>query len=187
MHLHTARLTLDELQADDAAALYGYRSDPAISRYQGWRPGSLENARDFIEASQRVAFDTPDTWCQRAIRLRGTGELIGDLGLHFLTDATVELGISLARPHQGRGLAGEALAAALGYLFEHLHKHRVFASVDPRNHACLQLLERTGLRREAHFRESLWLDGEWVDDVVFAMLAREWPPSTRGRPIAVKL
>jgi RimJ/RimL family protein N-acetyltransferase len=187
MRLHTARLTLDPLQSEDAGALYGYRSDPAISRYQGWHPASLEHARDFIEASQRVAFDTPDTWCQRAIRLRDSGELVGDLGLHFLADATVELGISLAHPHQGRGLAAETLEAVLGCLFESLHKHRAFASVDPRNHACMKLLERVGMRKEAHFRESLWLGGEWVDDVVFAMLAREWPGSGRGGAIAGKL
>lgn len=31
------------------------------------------------------------------------------------------------------------------------------------------------MRQEAHLRESLWLHGEWVDDAVFAILAREWP------------
>jgi RimJ/RimL family protein N-acetyltransferase len=30
------------------------------------------------------------------------------------------------------------------------------------------------MRQEAHFRKSLWFKGEWVDDVVFAVLASEW-------------
>jgi RimJ/RimL family protein N-acetyltransferase len=65
------------------------------------------------------------------------------------------------------------LTEAFGYVFDGLHKHRLLASVDPRNLACLKLLQKVGMRREAHFRESLWLDGMWADDMVFAMLARE--------------
>jgi hypothetical protein len=38
---------------------------------------------------------------------------------------------------------------------------------------------------------SLWLKGQWVDDVVFAMLAREWAGDQQSRgkdptPLAVK-
>jgi RimJ/RimL family protein N-acetyltransferase len=38
----------------------------------------------------------------------------------------------------------------------------------------MRLLERIGMRREAHLQQSLRIDGEWVDDVVFAMLRSEW-------------
>jgi len=31
-----------------------------------------------------------------------------------------------------------------------------------------------GMRQEAHHVESYLFRGEWVDDVVFALLAREW-------------
>lgn len=48
------------------------------------------------------------------------------------------------------------------------------ASTDPRNVASAALLRSLGMCQEAHFRESLQLRGEWVDDVVFALLAREW-------------
>jgi len=30
------------------------------------------------------------------------------------------------------------------------------------------------MRREAHFVENVWLEGEWCDSLIFAMLAREW-------------
>jgi RimJ/RimL family protein N-acetyltransferase len=64
--------------------------------------------------------------------------------------------------------------ALLEFLFAKLAKHRVFASVDPRNTAAIALFTRVGMRKEAHFIQSLWLNGEWVDDVIFAMLEREW-------------
>ena len=184
MHTSTQRLTIDALRAEDAAALFEYRADPRVSRYQGWQPHSINDALGFIETSTVVVPDKPGSWYQRAIRLRDSAMLVGDLGLHFVADPerTVEIGITIAPAHQGQGLASEALREALGYVFDDLQQHRVFASIDPRNHACMQLLERVGMRKEAHFRESLWLGGQWVDDVVFAMLAREWP-AHRAPPI----
>ena len=176
LRLHTPRLLLDALRDVDAAALYRYRTDPAVSRYQGWCPASLDEAGCFIERCAAVTPDTPGSWFQRAIRRRDSSELIGDLGLHFVADApaTVELGISLAPAHQRQGLAAEALQAALGWVFEGLCKHRVIASVDPRNQPCVALLAGIGMRREAHFVESLPDGAGWADDVIFAMLEREW-------------
>ena len=174
MELATARLRLDALRQDDAASLFAYRSDPAVGRYQGWRPASLDEAARFIERQQGLAFDTPGSWFQFAVRLRESGELVGDLGLHFVDADAVEFGVTLSPLHQGRGFAAEAVHGVLALVFDTLQRHRVYASVDPRNLACVKLLERLGLRKEAHFRES-WRDGgAWVDDAVYAMLASEW-------------
>lgn len=174
MEIVTARLRLDALCREDAEALFAYRADPAVSRYQGWKPASIADALGFIEVQQGVVPDTPGSWWQRAIRARDSGALIGDLGLHFTDAATVELGISLAPAHQRQGCAHEALEVILDFVFGGLHKHRVVASVDPRNVACVKLLEGMGLRREAHFRESLRDGDGWADELVYALLEREW-------------
>ena len=81
---------------------------------------------------------------------------------------------------QGQGYATEALRALLDYLFVKLCKHRVFGSVDPRNVRSMQLMKRVGLRKEAHFVRSLWFKGEWVDDVIFAILASDWKSGNLG-------
>jgi RimJ/RimL family protein N-acetyltransferase len=182
MEFVTARLRIDDLRDEDAAALYGYRSDPAVARYQRWHPGSVGDAESFIATQRHVVVDTPDTWWQRAIRLRDSMELIGDLGLHFTAeaDATTELGVSIAPGHQGHGYAREALEMILDFAFGGLHKHRVFASVDPRNQSAVKLLEGLGMRREAHFRESVRCDDGWADDLVFGLLSREWLAPTPG-------
>jgi RimJ/RimL family protein N-acetyltransferase len=102
--------------------------------------------------------------------------MAGDVGIHVQAHDSrqVEIGITLARAFQGRGLATEALNAVLEYIFKNLGKHRVYGSVDPRNEASLALLERIGMRREAHFVESIWFKGAWVDDVICAILRREF-------------
>ena len=182
MELATTRLRLDALRRDDAAALFAYRADPVVSRYQGWQPATLDEARQFIERQQLVAFDTPESWYQFALRSRGTGELFGDLGLHFVDADTVEFGITIAPAQQGQGLAAEAVRAVLALVFDTLRRHRVYASVDPRNLGCVRLLQRLGLRQEAHHHESLRDGDGWADDAIYAMLACEWRAPT-GRPL----
>jgi RimJ/RimL family protein N-acetyltransferase len=172
----TERLVLAPLGPEDAPRLFEYRSDAEVACYQTWEPASVDDAIAFIRDLAPVAFDTPGTWFQLGIRLIGSDLLVGDLGVHFLPGESreVEIGVSLAPEHQGRGYATEAVHGLLSHLFRALGKHRVTASVDPRNDKSLALLGRVGMRREAHFRKSLWFKGEWVDDLIFAILESEW-------------
>ena len=43
----------------------------------------------------------------------------------------------------------------------------------------MRLLQRVGMRREAHLIQSVRFKSEWADDIVFAVLASEW----RGRQL----
>ena len=174
MQLATARLRLDLLRAQDAEALFACRADPAVARFQGWRPVDVSEVRKFIRAQPAAA--VPAGWFQRAIRLRADDGLIGDLGLNLPGDPTdaVEFGISIAPAWQGHGYASEVLRGVFDHVFGQLRRHRMRASVDPRNLASMAMLRGLGMRQEAHHRESLWLRGEWVDDVIFAVLAQEW-------------
>lgn len=175
----TNRLRLDALLPADAPAMFAYRRLPEVCRYQSFEPHALADVEAFIAGQADRTFDTPGTWYQLAIRLRHTGELLGDLGLHFLDTAPrhVEIGFTIAPDYHRQGYGTEAVRATLGHLFEALAKHRVIASVDPRNEASCKLLARVGFRLEARFQESLWFKGEWVDDYVYALLGAEWPRS----------
>ncbi|WP_430390552.1 GNAT family N-acetyltransferase [Dyella sp. 20L07] len=174
MELETPRLRLDALHLGDAEVLFRYRADPEVARYQGWLPASADEARQFIQDQAGLPVPAPGSWVQRAIRLRDGGALVGDVGFCLSTDRQLEFGISLAPLWQGQGLAREALQTLLSHWFGAWDVHRVHASVDPRNAPSMALLRALGLRQEAHFRESLLFRGEWVDDVIFAMLVSEW-------------
>ncbi|MCY1072263.1 GNAT family protein [Nannocystis sp. RBIL2] len=172
----TKRLRLDDLTADDAHALFTYRSHPEVTRFQGWCPAAVEDAGAFIARNATKPFNEHDSWYQLAIRAADTGALIGDFGVHFIGDdgQQAEIGFTIDPASQRQGLGSEAVTAVLDHLFTTLRKHRVYASVDPRNEASMALLKKVGMRQEAHFRESLFWKGEWVDDVVFALLRSEW-------------
>jgi RimJ/RimL family protein N-acetyltransferase len=171
-----ARVVLRELRPGDAETIYAYRTDADVSRYQGWTPASIDEVRTFIDGLSAAEPFAPGTWHQFGIELCSTGALIGDCGVHVPADdpAQAEFGITVAPAFHGRGYAAEAVRAVLAILFGALEKHRVFASVDPRNARSIALMERLGFRREAHFVESLWFKETWADDVIFALLEREW-------------
>jgi aminoglycoside 6'-N-acetyltransferase len=43
-----------------------------------------------------------------------------------------------------------------------------------------RVLEKLGMRREAHFVENEWVKGEWQSELVYAILAGEWPDASAG-------
>ena len=180
------RLTLRRFRAADAPVLASYRSVPEVARYQSSdTPFPVAAAEEAIGEMLASHPDTPGEWFQFAAVLRGAGpgggELIGDCAA--CTDADdpqqAEIGFTIAPAFQGRGYATEAAGLLLGYLFGARRKHRVTASCDARNLASAAVLERLGLRREGHLRESTWAKGEWTDDLWYAMLRREWVAANR--------
>jgi RimJ/RimL family protein N-acetyltransferase len=88
-----------------------------------------------------------------------------------------EVGFVITPAHQGHGYAAEAATALLALAFHDLGLHRVIGRCDPRNTASARVMERMGMRREAHFVQNEIFKGEWSDEYVYAMLATEF-----GRP-----
>jgi aminoglycoside 6'-N-acetyltransferase len=105
-----------------------------------------------------------------------TGAHIGDVAAGVDADDSrlATIGVTVATSARGKGYAGEAVAWLLDYLFLDRRKHRVTADCDVRNSGAVALLDHLRVRREAHHLQSAWLKGEWVDEYVYAILAREW-------------
>ncbi len=175
--IHSTRLILRPIKAEDAEFIFGYRSNAIVNQFQGWIPDTIADVQDFIRNKVSEEIDQPDTWFQLVIIKKDNGELIGDIGIHFLESGSfqVEIGCTLNCNQQGKGFATESLTEILKFLFQKLNKHRVIASIDPRNEKSIKLVERLGLRKEAHFRKSILINNEWVDDLVYAMLKEDWP------------
>jgi RimJ/RimL family protein N-acetyltransferase len=175
--LVTARLVLRPFEACDLGAFVAYRSDPEVARYQGWdSPFSMVDAERFLEEQRGVGFAQPGAWLQLALVDRATGLVHGDCAVHGAADqpATAEVGVTLARGSQGRGIATEALTAVLDELFAAIQMHRVIAQVDDRNVPVHRLLERLGFRREGRLVDADWFKGEWTTLCSYAVLDREW-------------
>ena len=146
----TPRLCLRRLREQDLAAFQAYRSDAELGRYQGWRPMEDGAALAFLREMADSAFCPRGAWFQLGIAEADNDTLIGDIGIHLQADGSAaEIGFTLARGAQGRGLATEAVAAAVELVFAHTPATRVLAITDARNSASVRLLDRAGLRRFA--------------------------------------
>jgi len=176
IEISTKRLDLRPISSEDAEALYKYRSDAKTNKYQGWIPDKLSDVYDFLRDRVSSEVNLYGTWFQMVIIKKDTQELIGDVGIHFLDSdkKQAEIGCTLDKNHQGNGYATEALRETINYLFYSLDKRRIVTSIDPRNKSSIKLMERLGFRKEGHFRESIFLNGQWLDDLVYAMLKDEW-------------
>lgn len=175
MKTETERLILRPICIEDKMDFFAYRSDAATNQFQGFVPKTIQEAEAFIVNSTKE-FNQPNTWFQLMIIEKSSNTIIGDLGIHFFNEENkqVEIGCTLNKQYHGKGYATEALKKIFDILFRNFDKHRIIASVDPKNKKSIQLLARIDMRKEAHFVESLLINGVWVDDVIFAILQKEW-------------
>lgn len=171
----TERLLIRKIEQRDSEMMFEYRSDGRTNKFQSFIPKSILEVQELI-ANCPKSINIPKTWFQLVLLEKSTQQIIGDIGLLFFDteNMQVELGCTLNKSFQKRGFASEALKVAIDYLFQDLSKHRVMASIDPRNTKALELVSRLGMRRKAHFRESIFMNEQWVDDVVYAQLKKDW-------------
>lgn len=174
------RMQLRPLTVEYAKRLYDYRSQPDVMLFQGWTPESPEEVADYARLMAEREFAFPGEWYQVVLELLAEEcadkSIIGDVAFCIEPDhkKQAELGIALDTKFQGKGYAQEAITLLIDFLFEHFHLHRIHVSIDPNNHASRKLFSRVGFREEAHLKQAVYFKGEWVDDIVMAILKNEW-------------
>ncbi|MFJ6194827.1 GNAT family N-acetyltransferase [Micromonospora sp. NPDC092111] len=175
--IRTARLTLRPVTLDDLDDVYAYQRRPDVVRWMlGTGPRTREQSRASVvamagEDALRAEGDCLTLAVVADAGVIGTVELVWRSQL----DRTAELGYVLHPDHGGRGLATEAATALLRWGFDEVGLHRIYARCHGRNEASARLMVRLGMRQEAHHVESYLFRGEWADQLVFAVLAHEWP------------
>jgi RimJ/RimL family protein N-acetyltransferase len=168
--IQTPRLVLRPMAPADWPAIWRYMSDEVVTR---WLPeGRLDEAQAQAFAQENAGRSA------RALAVieRETGQLVGHMVFHpWFVRATHELGWVISSGHQGRGYATEAARALMEFAFCTLRSHRVVATCQPENAASWRVMEKLGMRREAHFRQALHQEsGEWWDEYFYALLADEY-------------
>jgi len=179
----TERLHLRPFAPGDLDAIMPIHADPDVVRYVPWDVRDRDELREALaKKARQTVLEREGDGLNLAAVLAGTGELIGDMSLIWRSEAhrIGEVGYLFNPAHAGRGYATEASRALLKVGFEELGLHRIIGRLDVRNAASAAVLERLGMRREAHFVQNEWLKGEWTDELVYAMLDREWRALTRA-------
>ena len=179
----TERLRLRPFLRGDVDAVFAYRRQEEVARYLFDGPLSREECALAVQQRvSQVALTADGDKIILAVERAADNLLIGEVSLiqRSLDARQGEVGWIFDPAHHGQGYATEAATALLDLAFAEGDMHRVMARCDVRNEPSYRLMERLGMRREAHFREHARFRGEWDEEFVYAILQREWNGRQHG-------
>lgn len=153
---------------NDLESLVKYANNKKIAMFMTDKfphPYTIEKGKEFIEFAIK---ETPPYILAIDIK----GEAIGGIGIHPQSDIhckNAELGYWLGEPFWGNGIISNAIIQIVDYSFMNLDITRIFARPFGTNIASQRVLEKTGFKLEARFEKSLFKNGEFIDELVFAI------------------
>ena len=169
--IRTARLLLRPFKVTDYDDLFEFLYQLRDDEFEGYPGITYENGREHLD--HRLGSEE-----FYAVELISSGKVIGNIYCGKRDFGAREVGYIINRDNQKKGYAAEALAAVIDEAFTG-GAYRVYAECDPRNTASWRLLEKAGLRREALFRQNIFLRRDengvpvWKDTFVYAVLKSE--------------
>jgi RimJ/RimL family protein N-acetyltransferase len=174
--LETDRLILRGLRDEDLPEFLNYLNDPEVAKYQTWESYSESHAVDVINDQKQIHPGIPGRPFTFGAEVKSTGVFIGHvvLTIQEKDHKQAEIGFTFARSHHRQGYGKEAAMRVLGFAFEEMSLHRVFAITDCENLPSVALLSSLGMRREGHYIQNIWFKGKWGDEYQYAILQSEW-------------
>jgi RimJ/RimL family protein N-acetyltransferase len=185
--LQGERLYLRPIEEEDLDRCRRWINDPRV--------------RKFLKQSFPLDRIAERAWHERRSRARPPSEIIlaivlndgdrhiGNNGIHPIDwlNRRGTSGTMIGEPELwGKGYGYEAKELLLEYAFNTLNLHRIDSgalSTNPRSIACLK---KSGYVEEGRARQWIYRDGQWVDHVLFGILAEEWRARRRkdgsGKP-----
>ncbi|HEX4298463.1 MAG TPA: GNAT family protein [Devosia sp.] len=183
--IETARLRLRPFNRADVDAVHAYRSLPEVAAYLFDPPMTREDCAEAVRSrAGQIAFAGDGDKILLAVERQSDARLIGEVSLIWrsVTDQQAEIGYVLHPDGQRQGFATEAAAALVDFGFRMVGLHRIYARCDARNTASARVMERLGMSQEAHFREHTRVQGRWDEELIYAVLDRDWP--AEASPVA---
>jgi RimJ/RimL family protein N-acetyltransferase len=175
--IETERLLLRKYEDRDVADIVAYSCDADfwLARNIDWE-STEEGVKAYHEPRRGSVPESYPDWLDLVIELETESKVIGSVGIGVKNkeQGQAEIGWLLGCQYQGQGIATEAARALVAFGFEAMGLHRIIARTGKCNVRSWRLMERIGMRREAHFRESHRVKGEWDDEFIYAILADEW-------------
>jgi RimJ/RimL family protein N-acetyltransferase len=179
--IRTQRLELRLLRTTDFADTFAYQSRQDVARYLYQEPRTAAEYEAILRSKiASTGFSAEGDRMNLAIVPHDVGHVVGDVMLLWASAANQqgEIGFVVHPDFHGRGYAHEAAEPLLGVGFDGLRLHRIYGRLDARNTASARVLEKLGMRREAHLVHNEFVKGEWTDELIYAILRTEWSART---------
>lgn len=168
------------VHARDAEDLFALvtKNHAHLYEWMNWVPEegtTREDIRDFIRRSERAAREQTQ---YNAVIVR-SDKIIGCTGFPEINweDRWAHIGYWLDKDHTAKGIVTTAVRALTTYAFEALELNRIEIRCAAGNTVSAAIPRRLGFVHEGTLRELRLLHGTYVDDLVFAMLSKDWEPT----------
>jgi len=179
-HIETDRLIVRRFEERDVEDILDYStydaSDAHRRRNVDWKL-SEDGVLEWWTPMVTLPVDEATEWLGLVIEVKALGRVVGNTGFNTKKLADQRQGMIgwiLGEAFEGNGYMTEAVTGLLDHLFFEESFHRAYAMTSLDNRKSWRLMERLGMRREAHFVKNCYHDGVWVDEYVYAVLAEEW-------------
>ena len=167
VELWTERMILRRYHPEDAGPLHRYLgTDPSMYKYSGWNPYATPDMA--LEAVNRFIGSYEDEHIYSWV-MDIDDVIVGTIGAYNYKEDQIEVGFSVVKGWQGRGLATEALKKVLEYLTENERIPCVNAWCAAENIGSRKVLERAGMKLVRTVK-----DGLAVGDRVYDKLTYEY-------------
>jgi ribosomal-protein-serine acetyltransferase len=103
-------------------------------------------------------------------------KLIGCIGLHDFNKNSrrASIGYWLATEYQGKGIMTRVVKALIDFGFKNLNLNRIGLEAGEENLKSRAITERLGFTQEGEFRKYEFINGRFIDYVVYSILREEW-------------
>lgn len=150
-----------------------------LSKFLPW-VSNMQKVTDFDEYIQ-YCMDLYDQQQEISFVIFLHQTIIGRIGLHHINqpNKSATIGYWLNRDMEGKGIISRSCKQIIDFAFTELGLNRIEIKAAVENTKSQAIPERLGFQREGISRQSEFVNGIYLDLVVFSILKEEWNHSVK--------
>lgn len=169
----TEKIYLSPLLAKDSKTLFDWINERDLVVFNsGYKPTHEFNHLAWFESIVKKQ----DVFIF-GIRRTANNQLIGSCQLYHVNfiSRNAELQIRIAAMNdQGQGFGSDAIQLLLKFAFADINLNKVYLNVFSTNERAIKAYQKCGFRQEGELREHAFIDGEYLNIIVMAILKKEY-------------
>ncbi|HZR26063.1 MAG TPA: GNAT family protein [Vicinamibacterales bacterium] len=175
------QVVLRELRTSDAMSLLAMLSTEEVSRFISPPPTTVEGFERFIAWTHRMR--TAGTYACFAVTIQGYDTAIGIFQVRELEPGfgSAEWGFAIGSAFWGSGVFQDGAELVLGFAFDTIGVHRLEARCAVKNGRGNGALRKVNAVQEGVLRQSFLKDGQYLDQVLYAIVEDDWRASHASR------
>jgi RimJ/RimL family protein N-acetyltransferase len=172
--LNGQKVVLRDLRPSDAMSLFALLTTDEVARFISPPPSTVEGFERFIAWAHRQR--TAGAYACFAVTVQGKDTAIGIFQVRELEPGfgTAEWGFAIGAPFWGTGVFQEGAELLLQFAFETVGVHRLEARAAVKNGRGNSALQKIGAVQEGVLRKSFLRDGQYLDQVLYAIVDEDW-------------